>query len=180
VVVNEQSRVNISRPTFDSSPHLREKPLQEEHIISKEMEVGVDPSHPKVTHIWELGKCMLQTNSTPRDLISLDRVGENTQFMKEHMLIGKCQGLWSSERDLMKLIKTWWNPERNYELHLGLNGFFTIILYNLEDKDKIFENGPYFFNSGGLYLRFWTDCFNPKKEEFSYAPVWIRLYSLPH
>jgi hypothetical protein len=30
----------------------------------------------------------------------------------------------------------------------------------------------------GLYLRFWMDHFFPEKEYFSYAPVWIHLYSL--
>jgi hypothetical protein len=99
--------------------------------------------------------------------------------MKEHALIGKFLGLWPAERDLHKWIKHWWNPKGDYELQLGSKGFFTIILYNLEDKDRIFEGGPYFFNSAGLFLRFWTERFNPDKEDFTMAPVWIRMYSLP-
>jgi hypothetical protein len=31
----------------------------------------------------------------------------------------------------------------------------------------------------GLFLRYWTERFNPEKEDFSHAPVWIHLYSLP-
>jgi hypothetical protein len=62
---------------------------------------------------------------------------------------------------------------------LRSKGFFTTIFYNLEDKDKIFEGGPYFYNLVGLYLCFWIDRFCPKKENFTYAPVWIFLYSLP-
>jgi hypothetical protein len=31
----------------------------------------------------------------------------------------------------------------------------------------------------GLFLRFWTERFSPDKEDFTMAPVWIRLYSLP-
>jgi hypothetical protein len=99
--------------------------------------------------------------------------------MQEHALIGKLLGLWPFERDLHKWIKHWWNPRGDYEVQLSSKGFFTIILYNLEDKDRIFENGPYFFNSAGLFLRFWTERFSPEKEDFSMAPVWIRLYSLP-
>jgi hypothetical protein len=94
-------------------------------------------------------------------------------------LIGKFLGLWPAERDLHKWIKYWWHPKGDYELQLSSKGFFTIILYNLEDKDRIFENGPYFFNSAGLFLRFWTERFSPDKEDFTMAPVWIRLYSLP-
>jgi hypothetical protein len=100
--------------------------------------------------------------------------------MKEHSLIGTFLGLWPLERDLMRWIKTWWNPKGDYDVQLSSKGFFTIIFYNLEDKDRIFENGPYFYNSAGIFLRFWTDRFRPKKEDFSLAPIWIRLYSLPH
>jgi len=41
------------------------------------------------------------------------------------------------------------------------------------------DEGPYFFNSAGLYLREWVERFNPDKEDLSWAPVWIRMYSLP-
>jgi hypothetical protein len=99
--------------------------------------------------------------------------------MKEHALIGKFLGLSPSKRDLMHRIKAWWNPKGDYEVQLSSKGFFTIILYNLEDKDRIFDNGPYFYNSAGLFLRFWMDRFSREKEDFTMAPVWIRLYSLP-
>ena len=111
--------------------------------------------------------------------ITSTRVGEHTQFMIEHALIGKFLGLWPTKRDLARWIKDWWNPKGDYEVQLISKGFFTIILYNIEDKDKIFDNGPYFYNSAGLFLRFWTDRFNPEQEDFTRAPVWIRLYSLP-
>jgi hypothetical protein len=96
------------------------------------------------------------------------------QFMRDHALIGKFLGLWPSEKDLAHWIKAWWSPKGDYELQLSSKGFFTIIFYNLEDKDRIFEGGPYFYNTVGLYLRF---C--PEKENFAYTPVWIPLYSLP-
>jgi hypothetical protein len=62
---------------------------------------------------------------------------------------------------------------------LGSKGFFTIIFHNLEDRNRIFDGGPYFYNTAGLFLRFWTEKFSPEKEDFAHAPVWIRLYSLP-
>jgi hypothetical protein len=54
-----------------------------------------------------------------------------------------------------------------------------IILYNLKDKDQIFDNGPYFYNSTRLFLRFWTYRFSLEKEDFTMVPVWIIPYSLP-
>jgi hypothetical protein len=49
----------------------------------------------------------------------------------------------------MRWIKDWWNPKGDYEVQLNSKGFFMIILYSLEDKDRIFDNGPYFYNSAG-------------------------------
>ena len=62
---------------------------------------------------------------------------------------------------------------------MGAKGFFTIIFFNEEDKTKIFENGPYFFNSVGLFLRPWKERFDPNKENLTITPVWIRMHSLP-
>jgi len=65
--------------------------------------------------------------------------------MKGHALIDKFLGLWPLERDLIRWINTWWKPKGKYELQLGSKGFFTAIFFNLEGKDIIFKNGPYFF-----------------------------------
>jgi hypothetical protein len=92
---------------------------------------------------------------------------------------GKFLGLWPSERDLVKWIHHWWRPKGHYDLQLGSKGFFTIIFHNIEDRNRIFDGGPYFFNSARLFLRFWTEKFSLEKEDFSHALVWIRLYSLP-
>jgi hypothetical protein len=39
------------------------------------------------------------------------------------------------------------------ELHPGLKGFFTVVFMNLEDRDRVFEGGPYFHTLAGLYMR---------------------------
>jgi hypothetical protein len=179
VAANDKSGVRARRPTFEPPPQIREQLLAKEQGLRTEMDTEAGTSQPKPPRGWEPGKCIPQMEKPPRYLISSTRVGEHTQFMKEHALIGKFLGLWPTERDLNKWIKHWWNPKGDYEVQLSSKGFFTIILYNLEDKDRIFENGPYFFNSAGLFLRFWTERFSPDKEDFTMAPVWIRLYSLP-
>ena len=43
---------------------------------------------------------------------------------------------------------------------------------------KIFENGPYFYNSVGLFLTPWKERFDPDKENLMIVLVWIRMYSL--
>ena len=45
-----------------------------------------------------------------------------------------------------------WNPQGSYDLYMGSKGFFTIILFNQEDRDQILEGGPYFFFSACFYM----------------------------
>lgn len=99
--------------------------------------------------------------------------------MSDHALIGKFLGFWPTEKALHGWIASKWKPKGQVTLQLGPKGFFIAIFNCLEDKTRVFEGGPYFFNSAGLYLRDWKVRFNPDKEDFNWAPVWIRMYSLP-
>ena len=100
--------------------------------------------------------------------------------MRDHAPIGKFVRIWSSEKALLSwLINVTWKPLGHFDLHLGEMGFFTVVFFNLEDRNKIFEGGPYFFNSVGLFLKPWKEKFNPDKEDLTYVPILIRLYSLP-
>jgi hypothetical protein len=125
------------------------------------MDVEPSTSHPKASRGCELGKCIPQSEKPPIYLIISKRSGEHTHFMREHALIGNFLGLRPSKRDLLRWIKDWWNPKGDYKVQIISKGLFMIILYNLEDKDIIFDNGSYLYNSTGLFLRFWTDRFNP-------------------
>jgi hypothetical protein len=179
IAASDRSGTRAKRPAFEPPVHLREQLFTQEQSLSKEMELEPSTSHPQASKNWLPGKCIPQMEKPPLYHIKSTRVAEHTQFMMDHALIGKFLGLWPTEKDLTRWIKDWWNPKGDYEVHLSSKGFFTIILYNLEDKDRIFDNRPYFYNSAGLFLRFWTDRFSPEQEDFSTAPVWIRLYSLP-
>lgn len=99
--------------------------------------------------------------------------------MTDHLLIGKFIGFWPTKKALYGRIASKWKPKGHIKLQLGSKGFFTVIFLCLEDKYRIMDEGPYFFNSARLYLRDWVARFNPDKEDLSWAPVWIRMYSLP-
>ena len=49
----------------------------------------------------------------------------------------------------------------------------------MEDRDRIFEGGPYFYAAASLYMWPWTMNFVPERETFTSVLVWIRLFSLP-
>ena len=88
-------------------------------------------------------------------------------------------GIWPTKKALLHHISAKWKPKAHFNMQLGSKGFFTIIFTLLEDKDRVLEGEPYFFNSIGLFLRNWVERFNPDTEKFSWALVWVRLYSLP-
>lgn len=99
--------------------------------------------------------------------------------MKDNAIIAKFIGTWPNEKELVRWIKQWWKPKGDVYLQLGSKGFFTTIFHSLEDRARVFDNGPYFYGFGGLHMRYWTKKFNLDKEDFTYVLVWIWIYSLP-
>ena len=78
-------------------------------------------------------------------------------------------GFWPTEQTLRGWIATKWKPKVHFDLQLGSKGFFPIIFHHFDDKSRVEEGGPYFFNSNGLYLRNWMKSFSPEKEYLSLA-----------
>jgi hypothetical protein len=100
ITTNDRLGTREKCPSFEPPLHLRDQLLSREQGLKKEMDVEASTSHPKAPHGWEPKKFIPQMDKMLRYLISSTRVGEHTQFMSEHALIGKFLGLWPSERDL--------------------------------------------------------------------------------
>lgn len=99
--------------------------------------------------------------------------------MKYHALICKFLGVWQSKRDLTKWIQQKWQPQGHIQIKLGVKDLYMIIFPNMQDKEKVFKNGPYFYYNVGLFMRYWEECYNPDKEKFLATLVWVRLFGLP-
>lgn len=112
-------------------------------------------------------------------MIPANKLENYRSYMRDHALLCKFVGVWPSERDLTKWILQKWQPQGHIELKLEAKGFFTVIFFNLQDKEKVFENGLYFYYNAGLFMRFGEECYNPDKEPFLAAPVLVRLFGLP-
>ena len=97
---------------------------------------------------------MPKAKITPSLIIRSKGLASHIEYMKDHTLIAKFIRFWPTEKDLIWWINHHWKPKGGYELRLGAKGFFTVVFYNVEDKNRIFEGGPYFYNSTGLYLTF--------------------------
>lgn len=150
-----------------------DRPAEEEESNGQQNVTG--PSQTKVTS----ATCIPKAAEPIKIELPSHHINGEIQFMQDYALIGKFLGFWPTEKALQGWIASKWKPKGQVTLQLGPKGFFTAIFNCLEDKTRIFEGGPYFFNSFGLYLTDWKPRFNPDKEDFSWAPVWIRMYSLP-
>ena len=98
--------------------------------------------------------------------------------MNDYVLICKLIAVWPTEKDFIKCIQQKWKPKGHIELKLGARGFFTVIFSNLQDKERVFENGPYFHYNVVLFMRYWEECYDPDKEKLLAAPVRVRLFGL--
>lgn len=126
-----------------------------------------------------MGVCKPKSSIISRVILSDTTIQVHKDHMKEHTIICKFMGLWPTEKDLYICIRSHWKLKGEIHLHLGSKGFFTVVFVSLEDKDRVFEGGPYFYAVVGLYMRPLTVKFASKHETFTFVPVWIRIYSLP-
>jgi len=77
-----------------------------------------------------------------------------SSFSNIVVLVHKKDGSWPTEKPLNWWIQNKWCPKGEIQLQLGYNGFFIVIFDLLEDGNRIFEGGPYFFNYLGLYMQY--------------------------
>jgi hypothetical protein len=122
--------------------------------------------------------CIPKSEKRPRIELPPARINARIEYMRTYVLIGKFIGIWPTKRALLNWMQKNGNPKPILTSNWAQKDSSPSSSW-LDDRDKILEGGPYFFNSTGLYLRNWTKRFNPDKEDFTWVPVWIRLYSLP-
>ncbi len=97
--------------------------------------------------------CKPVAANRPKVFFPSERINARIQYMRDHALIGNFIGIWPTERALRAWISTVWRPKGEITIHLGAKGFFTAVFNCLEDRTRILEGGPYFFNSAGLFLK---------------------------
>jgi len=176
---NNDKRIEVGQR--DTVPKITQKEGEEEHGAEnhpQEEEEKAKTSNPSSNKATQ-GACKQKKNETLRVFFSDPEIQAYRDHMMEHAILCKFMGLWPTERVLCQWIKQHWKPKGDVKLHLREKGFFTVVFTNLEDKDRVFDGGPYFFASVGLYMRPWKANFVPEKETFTQVPVWIGLFSLP-
>jgi hypothetical protein len=121
---------------------------------------------------------LAKTSENPKYKVTSTEIGNYIQWMRDHALIRKFMGIWPLDKSLQLWINSRWKVKSQIDLQLGSKGFFIVVFSESRERDKVFEERPYFFNLAGLHMCFWTERFAPKKEDFIAAPVWIKMYSM--
>jgi len=109
----------------------------------------------------------------------LQELVNTSSIYSDHAVIGKFLGLCPSEKTLSGGSTSGGNQKGMWNWSWAWRASLQPFFSDIEDRNRVFGNGPYIFNSAGLYLRFWMEKFNPDTEDFARPPLWIRLYSLP-
>ena len=125
--------------TANSNPDLNRSTAKESE------DAGNNPKHQ--------GRCKPKATESLRVIINDPDLQAYRDHMSVHAVICKFMGFWPSEKSLCQWIKRIWKPKGDVQLHLGAKGFFLVVFANLEDKDQIFEGGPYIYASAGLYMK---------------------------
>jgi len=153
-----------------------------EGTSNNKLEEEIKTLGPVLEARWQAGskgKCLLCAAEKSRFVIPMNKLERYRSYMKDHALICNFINVWLLEKDLTRWMKQKWQPRGHIELKLGARGFFMVIFSNLQDKERVFENGPYFHNNVALFMRYWEECYNPDKEKFLAALVWVRVFGLP-
>lgn len=153
---------NIHMHTEDDG----KKPQEEAGtVLSTQTDNTERNAAPKATS----ATCKPVAAERPKIVVNLnhlsERIDARIRYMKDHALIGKFIGFWPREKALHGWIAAQWKPKGHITLQLGLKGFFTTIFNCIEDRKRVLDGGPYFFNAASLYLRDWIERFNPDKED---------------
>lgn len=114
--------------------------------------------------------CKPKATITPRLVLNDPTLQAHGDHMQTYAIICKFMGLWPIEKDLQKWIKYHKKPKESIDLHLGSKGFFIVVFATIEDKDRVFEGGPYFYTAAGLYMSPWIMNFCPIALEFYLGP----------
>ena len=96
-------------------------------------------------------------------------------------LIGKFTGISPFPKAIDGWVQRNWRPlvSEGIRNHFVKRGYYVFVFDSVEDRDLIFQNGPYFMGPHGLSLNKWSPDCDPSQYVPLIVPVWVRLPHLP-
>lgn len=127
----------------------------------------------------KINGCFPRSQDRPVLVIPPEAIMEDVDYLASHALICKFLGIRISLAALEAWIRRSWQVEGDMDIMLAGNSYFLVNFSCMSDRNRVFEGGPYFYNSVGLFVKPWHPGFNSAEDLPSRVPVWIRLPRLP-
>lgn len=118
-----------------------------------------------------------QLNHTPEYNIDSSEIDMHCNTYERQPIICRFNSFWPKPVDVFHWIFTNWTMQ--CEIHLCSKGFFIVKFLSASDRDKVIQDGPWFWGSTGLFITPWFPKFDANTMVVSKMPVWVRLHNLP-
>ena len=119
---------------------------------------------------------MDQAPENPSISLDLPEVKYIFSYLQKNAIICRFNGFWPKTDALYQWIHTVWT--KNCQIHLCSKGFFIVTFRAEEEKEKILNEGPWFWGSAGIFITPWFPEFDANTMVVSRMPVWVRLHNL--
>jgi len=116
-------------------------------------------------------------DSTPVLEIKNQQVKGLFNTLQNQAVICRFNGFWPRSHDLHAWIYQNWTA--NCQLLLCSKGFFVVQFESMDDYQKVFLQGPWFWGRAGLFITPWFPEFDANTMVVTKMPVWVRLPNLP-
>nr|XP_009770224.1 PREDICTED: uncharacterized protein LOC104220956 [Nicotiana sylvestris] len=78
-----------------------------------------------------------------------------------------------------RFVAAQWGKVRKPKVLYHSDGYFTILLNSVEERDEVLMNGPYTMNSRPIILKAWAEGFDFNEEVLKTIPLWVKFPKLP-
>jgi len=97
--------------------------------------------------------------------------------LQNNAVICRFNGFWPKTDALYQWVHTVW--AKNCRIHLCSKGFFIVIFQEGGGREKILNEGPWFWGNTGLFVTPWFPEFDANSMVVTRMPVWVWLHNLP-
>jgi len=135
------------------------------------------PQAEATTNVQPSPYIVEKLESTPVLEIKNQQVKGLFNTLQNKAVICRFNGFWPRSHDLHAWIYQNWTA--NCQLLLCSKGFFVVQFESMDDYQKVFMQGPWFWGRAGLFITPWFPEFDANTMVVTKMPVWVRLPNLP-
>lgn len=123
--------------------------------------------------------CLKATEEMPQVEIRSTRVSSGIKLLTNQGLICRFLGYRIQPSAIEAWVHRTWEIKGDLIVSHYSNGYFLVTFATEDDRDAIFQGGPWFYGRAGLFMKPWHPGFKPCEEVPTVAPVWVRLPDFP-